>query len=120
MQPGAGTSGADAACSGYALVLSFERKMSTPNSPEVYVPSKIYAPDGTDVSLAPRPKHRYWLHLLLLALTFFTTLIVGARLERNFLVGLPPFTLENNEIFLHSTGHSRVITCCSDFPSRSR
>lgn len=70
--------------------------MSTQNSPEVYVPSEIYAPDGTDVSVPPPPKHRYWLHLLLLALTFFTTLVVGARLQWNFLVGLPPFTLGNN------------------------
>ena len=73
-------------------------KMSAQNSPEIYVPSEIYAPDGTDASVAPRPKHRYWLHLLLLALTFFTTLIVGARLQWNFLVGLPPFTL-GNDIF---------------------
>ena len=70
--------------------------MSTQNSPEVYVPSEIYAPDGADVSPAPPRKHRYWLHLLLLALTFLTTLIVGARLEFNFLVGLPPFTLGDN------------------------
>jgi len=72
--------------------------MSTQNSPEVYVPSEIYAPDGVEVSLAETPKHRYWLHLLLLALTFFTTLVVGARLEFNFLAGLPPFTL-GDEIF---------------------
>jgi len=73
--------------------------MSTQNSPEVYVPSEIYAPDGAEVSPAPPVKHRYWLHLLLLALTFFTTLVVGARLEWNFLVGRPPFTLDNNELF---------------------
>jgi membrane-associated protease RseP (regulator of RpoE activity) len=72
--------------------------MSTQNSPEVYVPSEIYGPDGTDVSPAPSPKRRYWLHVLLLALTFFTTLVVGARLEWNFLVGLSPFTL-GDEIF---------------------
>jgi len=72
--------------------------MSTQNSPDVYVPTEIYGPDGTDVPVAPRRRHRYWLHLLLLALTFFTTLVVGARLEWNFLVGLPPFTL-GNEIF---------------------
>jgi membrane-associated protease RseP (regulator of RpoE activity) len=72
--------------------------MSTQNSPEVYIPTEIYAPDGTDVSLVPAPKHRYWLHLLLLALTFFTTLVVGARLQWNFLIGLPPFTL-GNDIF---------------------
>ncbi len=72
--------------------------MSTQNSPEVYVPSEIYAPDGAEVSFDPPLKHRYWLHLLLLGLTFFTTLVVGARLQWNFLVGLPPFTL-GNEIF---------------------
>ncbi|MGH9516422.1 MAG: site-2 protease family protein [Terriglobales bacterium] len=72
--------------------------MSTQNSPEVYVPSEIYAPDGTDVSFATPPKQRYWLHLLLLALTFFTTLVVGTRLQWNFMVGLPPFTL-GSDIF---------------------
>src|SRR5256885_9736262 len=72
--------------------------MSTQNSPEVYVPSEIYAPDGVEVSLAETPKNRYWLLLLLLALTFFTPLVVGARLEFNFLAGLPPFTL-GDEIF---------------------
>ena len=72
--------------------------MSTQNSPELYIPSEVYAPDGAEVSLAPPTKHRYWLHLLLLALTFFTTLVVGARLQSNFLVGLPPFTL-GNDIF---------------------
>jgi membrane-associated protease RseP (regulator of RpoE activity) len=70
--------------------------MSTQNSPEVYVPSEIYAPDGAEVSFDPPIKHRYWLHFLLLALTFFTTLVVGARLEWNFLVGLAPFTLGND------------------------
>ena len=73
--------------------------MSTQNSPEVYVPSQIYAPDGADVSPAPPPRHRYWLHLLLLALTFFTTLVVGARLQWNFLVGRPPFTIDADGIF---------------------
>jgi membrane-associated protease RseP (regulator of RpoE activity) len=72
--------------------------MSTQNSPEVYLPSEIYAPDGEEVSFDPPLKHRYWLHLLLLAMTFFTTLVVGAMLQRNFLVGLPPFTL-GNDIF---------------------
>jgi len=35
---------------------------------------------------------RYWLHGLLLVATCLTTLIVGARLEFNFLHNLPPFT----------------------------
>ncbi len=37
------------------------------------------------------PKPRYWLHALLLLATIFTTLVVGARMEFNFLHNLPPF-----------------------------
>ncbi len=44
------------------------------------------APEG------PLPRPRYWVHGLLLAATCFTTLVVGARLEFNFLHNLPPFT----------------------------
>src|SRR5258707_7037411 len=49
---------------------------------------------------APRPhevhiilplRRRYWLHLLLFVGTIFTTLIVGARLQYNFALGLPQF-----------------------------
>lgn len=40
------------------------------------------------------PRPRLWLHLLLLLVTMFTTLVVGARLEYNFLHGLPAFTLQ--------------------------
>lgn len=41
----------------------------------------------------PRRKPRYWLHLVLFALTVFTTLMVGARFEANFLQGRPVLTL---------------------------
>jgi membrane-associated protease RseP (regulator of RpoE activity) len=44
------------------------------------------------------PRERYWLHALLLAATVFTTLIVGARLEFNFLNNLPPFAYGNELI----------------------
>src|SRR4051795_4312990 len=37
------------------------------------------------------PHERYWLHALLLLATVFTTLVVGARMEFNFLKNLPPF-----------------------------
>jgi hypothetical protein len=39
----------------------------------------------------PPPRERYWLHGLLLLATVFTTLVVGARMEFNFLHNLPPF-----------------------------
>lgn len=41
--------------------------------------------------LGPRPNERYWLHALLLLATVFTTLVVGAHFEFNFLHNLPPF-----------------------------
>ena len=45
-------------------------------------------------------RDRYWLHILLLILTIFTTLVVGARLENNFLQGRPAFTLDDDPITL--------------------
>ena len=42
------------------------------------------------------PKRRLWLHLLLFALTMFTTLAVGARLSYNYSHDLPAFDLEND------------------------
>lgn len=39
----------------------------------------------------PAMRQRYWLHALLLVATFFTTTVVGARMEFNFLHNLPPF-----------------------------
>jgi membrane-associated protease RseP (regulator of RpoE activity) len=43
----------------------------------------------------PPPHERYWLHALLLLATAFTTLVVGARMEFNFLLNLPPFAAGN-------------------------
>jgi membrane-associated protease RseP (regulator of RpoE activity) len=42
------------------------------------------------------PKPRYWLHGLMFALTCFTTLVVGARMQFNFLHNLPVFSLDDN------------------------
>jgi membrane-associated protease RseP (regulator of RpoE activity) len=39
------------------------------------------------------PSERYWLHALLLLATVFTTLVVGARMEFNFLRNLPPLAV---------------------------
>ena len=72
--------------------------MSDHDSPEVYVPSDIYAPDAPHVDYYERPRPRYWLHLLLLLLTFFTTTVVGAHIEWNFLHGWPAFGMDD-EIF---------------------
>lgn len=48
--------------------------------------------------MVPAPRHRYWLHALLLAATIFTTLVVGARMEFNFLQNLPAFSLSDDAL----------------------
>ena len=71
--------------------------MSNYDSPEVLVPSEVLPPDSARVLYVGSRRKRYWLHILLLVATCFTTLVVGARLEWNFRQGLPPFSVE--EIF---------------------
>jgi membrane-associated protease RseP (regulator of RpoE activity) len=62
--------------------------MSDPVFPtEVLEPSPL----PHDVYVVYPLRRRYWLHLLLFAATIFTTLIVGARLQYNFDLGLPQF-----------------------------
>ncbi|MGH9521534.1 MAG: site-2 protease family protein [Terriglobales bacterium] len=64
----------------------------TPQLPSVYE-----EPRPIEVFIAPEPsRQRLWLHLLLLLVTFFTTLVVGARLEYNFLHNVPAFSLQES------------------------
>lgn len=67
--------------------------MSEPNPPIPTSTIEFYRtlpePEG------PPPRERYWLHILLLILTVFTTLVVGARMEFNFLHDLPAFAAGN-------------------------
>src|SRR5690348_16299858 len=60
--------------------------MSDPLSP---TPSTYELPAPVEVFIVPRRKVRYWLHALLLLATVFTTQVVGARMEYNFLHNLP-------------------------------
>jgi len=69
--------------------------MSEPNPPLTSSTFELYRP--VEVFVAPPPlKRRYWLHALLLLLTIFTTLVVGARLQYNFDHNLPAFSLEDS------------------------
>jgi membrane-associated protease RseP (regulator of RpoE activity) len=60
----------------------------TPSTIEYLSPIPVYA--------ARRPRPRYWLHGLLLLLTCFTTLVVGAHMQQNFNHGLPAFFFDDN------------------------
>lgn len=66
--------------------------MSEPLSP---TPSTYELPAPVEVFVVPRPRRRYWLHALLLLATVFTTLVVGARMEYNFLQNQPLLTAGN-------------------------
>jgi membrane-associated protease RseP (regulator of RpoE activity) len=69
------------------------------------VPSYLEVPRPYDVVVvSPRPRQRYWLHALLLLVTFFTTLMVGTRLETNFLQGKPIFSLGEDAVPLFPIG----------------
>ena len=57
---------------------------------EYYRPMPVWAP--------PVPKQRYWLHGLLLLATCFTTVVVGARMEFNYLRNQPVFSLDDNSL----------------------
>jgi membrane-associated protease RseP (regulator of RpoE activity) len=62
------------------------------------------APAETDfapsmqVLYVPRPRQRFWLHILLLLVTVFTTLVVGSRMEYNFQHGRPTFSLADDDL----------------------
>jgi membrane-associated protease RseP (regulator of RpoE activity) len=63
--------------------------MSEPNSP---IPTSTLEYYHALPKPVGRPRERYWLHALLLVATCFTTLVVGVRMEFNFLHNLPPFS----------------------------
>jgi hypothetical protein len=71
--------------------------MSEPTPPiasstiEFLRPMPVYA--------ARQPRQRYWLHALLLLLTCFTTLVVGAHMQGNFDHGRPVFLFEETPLF---------------------
>ncbi|MBA3914839.1 MAG: site-2 protease family protein [Acidobacteriales bacterium] len=62
------------------------------SSADYYRPVEVFVPRQY------RP--RYWLHLLLLIGTVFTTMVVGARMQYNFNHGLPAFYLEQDSLGL--------------------
>ena len=58
-------------------------------TPPLSAPTAEYLPAETYI-IQP-PKQRYWLHILLFVATIFTTLVVGAKMEFDFLNNAPPF-----------------------------
>ncbi len=69
--------------------------MSDPTSP-ISSTAELYRP--VPVFVVQPYKPRYWLHALLLVATIFTTLVVGARMEFNFLHNLPAFSVSDDAL----------------------
>jgi membrane-associated protease RseP (regulator of RpoE activity) len=66
---------------------------STPPANPAY---DLYRP--VEVIVVSRAQHRYWLHALLLVVTGFTTLVMGARLQYNFVHNVPAFSMEGGAL----------------------
>ncbi len=58
--------------------------------------TEYYRP--VEVFVVQPPKQRYWLHIVLLLATIFTTLVVGARMQANFEHNQPAFSLNDDEV----------------------
>jgi membrane-associated protease RseP (regulator of RpoE activity) len=65
-------------------------------------PSDFYRPRPMYVFEPPR--HRYWVHVALLLGTILTTLVVGARMESNFLHNQPAFAISDDTLPLFHLG----------------
>jgi len=76
--------------------------MSTPASPIPTSTTELY-PHVRLWAVRP-PRQRYWLHALLLAATCFTTLVVGARMQYNFLHNQPVFTFGDEYLPMFAVG----------------
>ena len=73
--------------------------MSEPNSPIPTSRIEPYHELPEPQGRAPRP--RYWLHVLLLLATCFTTLVTGARMQYNFAHNLPALSLSEDSDRFH-------------------
>lgn len=62
------------------------------------VPVASEFPRPIEVFVVKPFKERYWLHVLMLLATIFTTLVVGARMEFNFLHRLPVFYIGDDSL----------------------
>jgi len=65
---------------------------------------EAYRPVEVFVVEERRPKPRYLLYVLMLVLTMFTTLVVGARLQYNFANNLPAFSIPDNIFLMFPVG----------------
>jgi hypothetical protein len=77
--------------------------MSEPTSP--FPTALEWEPQPqTGVWVIPPPRQRWWLYVLFFVLTLFSTMVVGARMEFNFLHQQPVFSLNDDTLSLFPIG----------------
>jgi membrane-associated protease RseP (regulator of RpoE activity) len=75
---------------------------STPSVPTTLEPGRPH-----EVWIVQPPRQRVWVHVVLLAATFLTTMVVGARMQFHFLHNQPVFSLDEDLVwpFVTWIGH---------------
>ncbi|MCX6624991.1 MAG: site-2 protease family protein, partial [Acidobacteria bacterium] len=83
---------------------------SNDNTPEL-LPASLNGNGWAYVQpLVERRRPRYWLHILLLLLTLFSTTLVGTRLAANFQANRPAFELERDlPAYLEYLAHPELL-----------
>jgi len=76
-------------------------------NPPIPAPTEFDRPMEIFVVRPYRP--RYWLHVVLLIVTFFTMLVVGSRMEFNFLNGVPIFTAGDEYLTFFPIGWALAV-----------
>jgi len=75
-----------------------DSRMSEPTPPVASSTHEYYVPVPAPVWVARPPRQRYWLHILLLLATCFTTLVMGARMQYNFVHNQPALSMNDDSI----------------------
>ena len=74
-----------------------------PSAAEIERPEREERPQQVWIIAPPRP--RWWLHIVLLMLTFLTTTLVGTHMQFNFVNHLAVFGFDDLSSFLTSVAH---------------
>lgn len=74
------------------------------SEPTPYFPSTFENDEPQQVWIITPPRRRVWLYVLFFVLTLFSTLVVGARMEYNFMHGQPVFSLNDDTVSLFPLG----------------
>lgn len=75
--------------------------MSEPTSP---FPSALESEHPQQVWIITPPRQRWWLYVVFFVLTMFSTLVVGARMQFNFMQHQPVFSLNDDSVSLFPLG----------------